>query len=80
MQMCQFHQVAIITRYITCSPKLQAGIELKSLMRKLTKSSRSDFNDLLNKWYNKWKEFLSEKTYDEETGKWHYTHGRLRSA
>ena len=80
MQMCQFHQVAIITRYITRSPKLQAGIELKSLMHKLTKSSRTDFNDLLNKWYNKWKDFLSEKTYEEETGKWHYTHGRLRSA
>jgi hypothetical protein len=27
VQMCQFHQAAIVTRYITRRPKLQAGIE-----------------------------------------------------
>ena len=29
VQMCQFHQVAIIRRYITKNPKLPASIELK---------------------------------------------------
>ena len=80
MQMCQFHQVAIITRYITRNPKLQAGIELKTITHTITKSSRADFNDMLNEWHNKWESFLMEKTYNEETGKWHYTHKRLRSA
>ncbi len=80
VQMCQFHQVAIIRRYITRNPKLQAGIELKSLMHLLTKSSKPDFIDLLNEWHTKWKGFLSEKTYNDQTGKWHYTHRRLRSA
>ena len=80
MQMCQFHQVAIITRYITRNPKLQAGIELKSLIHELTKSSRTEFNIQLNKWHQKWRSFLMEKSYSEETGKWHYTHRRLQSA
>ena len=80
VQMCQFHQVAIVTRYITRNPKLQAGIELKSLMNKLTRSSRVEFNCLLKKWHQKWKLFLMEKSYSEETRKWHFTHRRLRSA
>ncbi len=80
VQMCQFHQVAIIIRYITRNPKLQAGIELKSLTHELTKSSKSDFIILLDEWYTKWKGFLAEKTYNDQTGKWHYTHRRLRSA
>ena len=29
VQMCQFHQVAIIRRYITKNPKIHASIELK---------------------------------------------------
>ena len=80
MQMCQFHQVAIITRYITRNPKLQAGIELKSLAHTLIKSSKAGFTNLLNQWHEKWKDFLSEKTYNEQKNKWHYTHRRLRSA
>jgi len=28
----------------------------------------------------KWKEFLKERTVNHETGKWFYTHKRLRSA
>ena len=80
MQMCQFHQVAIVTRYITRNPKLEAGRELKEITHILTKSSEKEFSIMLNKWYLKWKGFLSEKTYDNEDRKWHYTHRRLRSA
>ena len=32
VQMCQFHQVAIIRRYITKNPKLQASKDLKSIV------------------------------------------------
>ena len=37
MQMCQFHQIKIVTRYLTRKPKAQAAIELKNLTLKLTK-------------------------------------------
>jgi len=80
IQMCQFHQVAIVTRYITRNPKLEAGKELKILTHNLTKSSKTEFATMLNDWHLKWKIFLSEKTYNDEHKKWHYTHRRLRSA
>ena len=33
VQMCQYHQIAIVTRYITKRPKLEAGKDLKELMK-----------------------------------------------
>jgi len=80
VQMCQFRQVAIITRYITQKPKLQAGKEMKILSYKLKLSSRDEFTTMLKQWHEKWKDFLSEKTYTDDHKKWHYTHKRLRSA
>jgi len=80
IQMCQRHQVAIIRRYITKNPRLEAGKELRAISLLLTKSSKEGFIYILDQWHKKWKFFLMEKTYNEETGKWHYTHRRLRSA
>jgi hypothetical protein len=80
IQMCHYHQVAIITKYITRNPKLQAGIELKEVVKKLTTSTKIEFIDLLDQWQVKWKDFLVEKTFNNECKKWHYTHKKLRSA
>ena len=80
VQMCHFHQAAIVTRYVTRRPKLVAGQDLQSLMRFLPKIDEAQFTLWLELWYDKWGEFLKEKTVDEITGHWHYTHGRLRSA
>lgn len=80
IQMCQRHQAEIIRRYITKNPRLEAGKEMRKISLLLTKSRKEDFISILNQWYQKWKSFLMEKTYNEETGKWHYTHRRLRSA
>lgn len=80
VQMCQFHQVAIIRRYLTKKPKLEASIELLTISQKLTKTDENSFKAMLSIWYKKWKEFLKEKTINQETNKWHYTHSRVRSA
>ena len=80
VQMCHFHQAAIVTRYVTRRPKLVAGQDLQSLMRFLPKIDEAQFTLWLELWYDKWGEFLKERTVDEITGRWHYTHGRLRSA
>ena len=37
VQMCQFHQIQIVQRYLTRKPKTQAAVELKKLALKLTK-------------------------------------------
>jgi hypothetical protein len=80
VQMCHFHQKAIITRYLTRRPKLQAGIELRELVHGLCYSNEKDFTLGLEAWHEKWCDFLKERTTNLETGKWHYTHKRLRSA
>jgi len=80
VQMCHFHQAAIVTRYVTRRPKLEAGKELQALMRYLTKVEETQFTYWLDLWHDKWGDFLKERTVDELSRKWHYTHGRLRSA
>ena len=80
VQMCQFHQVAIIRKYITKNPKLPASIELKELVGILTKTDKESFEGGLQDWFNKWESFLNERTINPETGKSYYTHKRLRSA
>ncbi len=80
VQMCQFHQAAIIRRYITKNPKLPASIELKELVAMIKMTDKESFEGGLELWYSKWKSFLNERTINIETGKSHYTHKRLRSA
>lgn len=80
VQMCQFHQVAIIRRYITKNPKLPASIELKELVSMLKMTDKESFEGMLEDWSVKWKSFLNERTTNPETGKSHYSHKRLRSA
>lgn len=80
VQMCHFHQAAIVTRYVTRRPKLEAGQDLQSLMRHLPKVDEAQFTLWLELWHDKWGIFLKERTIDELTGRWHYTHRRIRSA
>ncbi len=80
VQMCQFHQVAIIRRYITKNPKLPASIELKEIVALMKHTDKESFEGALTEWYIKWDDFLNERTINLETGKSFYTHKRLRSA
>jgi hypothetical protein len=80
VQMCQFHQVAIIRRYITKNPKTPASIELKELVAMMKMTDKESFEGGLALWFTKWETFLNERTTNLETGKSHYTHKRLRSA
>ncbi len=80
VQMCQFHQVAIIRRYLTGNPKLPAAIELKQIVGLMKQTDKESFEGMLYQWHEKWEGFLNERTINEETGKSFYTHKRLRSA
>ena len=46
IQMCHFHQVAIVTRYLTRRSKLEAGKELRKITLLLTKSNEKEFTIL----------------------------------
>jgi len=80
MQMCQFHQIQIVLRYLTRKPKTQAAIELKKLTLKLTKQTQTEFVNELNNWHLRWSDYLNERSKSPSTGKTYYTHKRLRSA
>jgi transposase-like protein len=74
VQMCQFHQVAIIRRYITKNPKLPASIELKEIVAMMKLTDKESFEGALNDWFCKWEDFLNERTINLETGRSYCTH------
>ncbi len=80
VQMCHFHQKAILKRYLTSKPKLGAGQELLALGKTLPFITEKDFKILLDEWYERWGDFLKEKTFREDGKHWQYTHKRIRSA
>jgi hypothetical protein len=53
IQMCQFHQIAIVSRYITRKPKVQASVELKEIMHLLPQTDKESFFGALDEWYSK---------------------------
>jgi len=80
VQMCHFHQKQIIRRYLTCNPKLEAGIELKAIVETLANTTEETFTSQFTVWCDKWDSFLKERTTDPLTKRWSYTHKRIRSA
>lgn len=79
VQMCNFHQIAIIRRYLTKKPKMQASKELWEHVLLLAKTDKESFEGGLMGWYYKWESFLNERKKDTN-GKYRYVHKRLRSA
>ena len=79
IQMCNFHQVAIVRRYLTKRPKMQASKELWEHTLLLKHTDKESFEGGLNSWYVKWESFLNERKIDEK-GKKRYVHKKLRSA
>lgn len=80
VQMCHFHQKQIMKRYLTSIPKLEASRELKTIVETLPKTNEQSFTIALDGWYEKWRDFLKQKTTDLNTGRWFYTHKRVRAA
>lgn len=83
VQICQFHQIKQVTKYLTRRPKTEAGRALRTLALTLTKTDEATFTRALEKWCDQWSDFISEKTVSSfSNGKttWHYTHKNVRSA
>jgi len=79
VQMCNFHQVAIVRRYLTKKPKMQASIELWEHTLLLKQTDKESFEGGLQAWYDKWLDFLNERKIDIK-GKNRYVHTKLRGA
>lgn len=80
LQLCQFHQIAIVRRYLTGRPKLPAGRELRAITLALTTVTEKPFRELLELWHERWQHFLKERTIAADGRHWFFTHRRIRSA
>ena len=80
VQMCQFHQAAIIRRYLTKKPRLRAAQELMGVVELMKQTDRESFEGALRLWFARWECFLNDRTVNPETNRSFYTHKRLRSA
>lgn len=80
VQMCQFHQMMIIRRYLTLRPKLEAGKELRAVTLALPMLTEATLQAAMDEWHRKWENFLKERTYADDGRRWQYTHRRIRSA
>jgi hypothetical protein len=80
VQVCHFHQMKTVTRYITRRPETLAGQDLRAIILKLPKSNEKEFTRLLSDWHRKWRSFINEKTCVIGTKHWYYTHKKVRGA
>lgn len=80
VQVCHFHQLKTVTKYLTRRPQTEAGQALKRLALTLTKTNEKDFTKALAAWEKRWHDFYTEQTHITGTRRWCYTHGRVRSA
>ncbi len=80
MQMCHFHMISIIRRYLTKRPRLKAARELKSIVFSITTSDRDTFLVEYHRWKSDHDSVINRRSVSKKTGSSHYTHRRLRTA
>lgn len=80
VQVCHFHQMKTVTKYLTRRPKTEAGVELRRLALTLARTTEVVFSNELSLWEKKWHDFYTEKTHVTGTKHWYYTHKNVRSA
>lgn len=64
-QMCQFHQVAIIRRYVTKKPKIQANKDLKILGELLTRTDKETFEYALDSYEDMYRDSWKKRASDQ---------------
>lgn len=82
VQRCLVHIQRMCLLWLTKYPKHIAGQELRSLVLLIlkikTENDRLYWTREFNKWYEKHHDYVNEKTYQSETGRYWYTHKFLR--
>lgn len=79
-QMCHVHMERIVVKGTTHNPVLEAGRVLLALIKTLPYTDEKTFKERFNKYIEKYRDFLNEKTLSLLTGRKEYTHRELRSA
>lgn len=81
-QRCLVHIQRMSLQWLTRYPKHPAGQELRRLVLLILKIKEENdkifWTQELHKWYVCYKDYINEKTYNTETGRYWYTHKLLR--
>ena len=82
VQLCQFHQMLMVRRYLTQEPELDASRELLELVNNITKMDKESFVGAFGQWYERNKEVVNERVHDRRIKRKTppYMRPRLRSA
>lgn len=80
VQMCQFHQIMIVRRYLTQDPDLEASRKLLALINGITTMEKESFVGAFEEWYDKYKDILNQRTSDKRFKTPPYMRPKLRSA
>lgn len=82
VQLCQFHQMLIVRRYLTQEPDLDASRELLELVNRITKTDKESFVGMFKEWYERNKDVVNERSHDRRIKRKTppYMRPRLRSA
>ena len=79
IQMCQYHMIQIVRRYLTQHPRIVAARELKALVDNIANEDGVEFENKYRQWKSKWEDMLNRRS-TLKSGKTQFTHKRLRSA
>ena len=82
VQMCQFHQMLIVRRYLTQDPEIEASRNLLELVNGMTVTDKESFIGAFNEWYDKYRDVVNERVHDGRIRRRTppYMRPRLRSA
>ena len=81
VQLCQFHQMLIVRRYITQDPDIEASRALLDLVNAITRMDKESFIGAFSEWYDKYQDVLNERVHDKRIKKTPpYMRPKLRSA
>lgn len=82
VQRCIVHVQRMCRIWLTMNPRSIEGIELRTIVNQLHKIENKEqwgyWVVSLYNWHEKHKEYLNEKSYNPETGRYWYTHKMLR--
>lgn len=80
VQVCHFHQMKTVTKYLTRRPETDAGMALRAIMLTVPHTTESVFMNALVLWERQYRSFITLKTQVTGTKHWYYTHKNVRSA
>ncbi|MPN32772.1 hypothetical protein SDC9_180252 [bioreactor metagenome] len=84
IQRCLAHIQRETLTWLSRNPQSEAGVELREIIRRLHRINNRDawgywVVDLVS-WYDRHRDFVNHKSYKKETGRYWYTHKRVRKA